>query len=60
MIQAYQMFMGGVDMDPSCFFSLPSEAITRGHPYQISKLSLSATPTTTLSAVLEGQHLPQG
>ena len=39
MIQAYQMFRGGVDMDPSDFFSLPSESITRGHPYKISKPS---------------------
>ena len=39
MIHAYQMFRGGVDADPSHFFLLPTETITRGHPYKISKPS---------------------
>ena len=37
MIQTYQMFNGGVDMDPSHFFKLASEATTRGHPYKVRK-----------------------
>ena len=36
-LHTHQMFRGEVDMGPSRFFSLQSEAITRGHPYKISK-----------------------
>ena len=37
MTHAYQMFHGGVDMDPAGLFTLATDATTRGHPYKIHK-----------------------
>ena len=36
MIYTYQLFHGGIDIDPSSFFTL-AESSTRGHPFKIHK-----------------------
>ena len=38
MIQAYQLFHGGVDVDPGSFFTL-AVGSTRGHPFKLKKYS---------------------
>ena len=51
MVQAYQMFNGGVDVKPESYFTLVTDGITRGHPFKIRKFPATSRVRRSAFAV---------